>query len=234
ALACVTMFDTGTLDVSPGELTNVFAVSSGNSIYAVSPLLTDPYDDCRKFELTHLIGNIGRAGVAMMIPPTNPRIFKPGLETWNLINHSRFDRTCEDYFSKTSMHLSFTGYEQPVASAISLGAQDLEACYMEALVSVYDGSKWVADLDVMTGLTSSKIDRLTWISPQRRCSHNVTEPPSWVSIDSWDELVEMTAGCNIVRAHGNSLARLAAAVVSVQKDVEACYLAPAEVCYACV
>ncbi|KUI63298.1 hypothetical protein VM1G_12048 [Cytospora mali] len=160
ALACVSTFDTGTLHISSMELKDVLAVSSGNSIYALSMMLSDPHEVCEEFELTRIIGNVGQAGVTMLTSPLEPRIVKPGYDSWQVINHAPFDLTCEDYFSQTSLHLSFTGYEQPVASSVTHGARDVEARYIEALVSVYNGSKWVADLDIITALEDERLERL--------------------------------------------------------------------------
>ncbi|KUI61453.1 hypothetical protein VP1G_08642 [Cytospora mali] len=160
ALACVSTFDTGTLNISPAELKDVLAISSGNSIYAPSTILSDPHEGCKEFELTCIVGNVGQAGVTMLTTPWEPRIVKPGYDSWQVINHVPFDLTCEDYFSLTSLHLSFTGYEQPVVSSVTHGARDVEARYMEALVSVYNGSKWVADLDIITALEDGRLERL--------------------------------------------------------------------------
>ena len=58
------------------------------------------------------------------------------------------------------LHLSFTGYEQAVASTVMHGARDVEARYVEALISVYDECRWVADLDVLSALNSDVLKRL--------------------------------------------------------------------------
>lgn len=232
ALACVSTFDAGTLLISPTELKDVLAVSSGNSIYAPSSILSDPHERCKEFELTRIVGNVGQAGVTMLIPPVEPRIVKPGQDSWKVINHMPFDLKCEDCFGPTTLHLSFTGYEQSVASSVRHGARDVEARYMETLVSVFDGSKWVADLDILAALRD---DHLVRLELPADCAHSGGSQPRWTSIDSWDELIEKPAEISIIRAHGNSLARLAAVVIAFQKDKSRCIVLPESVsCYECI
>jgi hypothetical protein len=122
----VAMFDTGTLNINHEELDKVFAISLGSSIFAATRLLIDPYEECEESELRQIVGNVGRAGASMLIPPGNPVLRKPGIGSWQAINHEPFtlETECQDYFDKTSLHLSFTRYEQPVASAVHHGAQD--------------------------------------------------------------------------------------------------------------
>ena len=45
AFACIIMFESGLYDVDPKTLTNVMAVSSGDSIFAAAPLICDPFDE---------------------------------------------------------------------------------------------------------------------------------------------------------------------------------------------
>jgi len=236
-LSCVAMFDTGKLDIPPEQLDGVFAMSAGNSIYAAAGLLADPHHVVEGHELRRIVGNVGRAGVSMLIPPANPIIRKVDLDNWQLINHARFvpSAGCGDFFDNTSLHLSFTGYEQPVAAALHHGAHDIEASYVETLVSVFDGSTKVADLDVLKALGSSQLVRMP---PRTECEHGDDAPDSavgWISIDSWVELRELPdRKTSIIRAHGNSLARLAASTVCIQLGAEKCIVATPDVCYACV
>lgn len=234
ALACVATFETGSLNIEETELQNVFAVSVGNSIYAPYALFNDPYDLCEEFELMRIVGNVGKPGLTMMIPPSDPQIVQPEFDRWQVINHEPFDATCQDYFGKTSLHLSFSGYEQPLASAVKHGAQDAEAQYLETLVSVYDGRQWVADLDILTALSSSRIKRLR---VPDTCDHNerTTMTPKWISVDCWDELIDIVQEVNIVRAHGNFLARLSAVTVAIQMGQTKCLVLPPRAeCYECV
>lgn len=139
--ACIAMFDSGTLDIEPKMLKEVMALSSGNSIYVAAPLLCDPYEVPEPYEIRRVVGNVGRAGIAMLIPPQNPRVREPKLESWNLINHADFNGTTEDCFKNTTLHLSFTGYEIPIDTS-SHGHQDVEVFLIESLVSVHDQGQW--------------------------------------------------------------------------------------------
>lgn len=234
ALACVATFEIGSLDIEETELQNVFAVSVGNSIYAPMSLFNDPYEVCEDFELMRIVGNVGKPGLTMMIPPSHPQIIQPEYDRWQVINHEPFDSTCQDYFGKTSLHLSFSGYEQPLASAVKHGAQDAEAQYLETLVSVHEGKRWVADLDILTALNSPRVKRL---SMPDNCDHDKRAfvTPRWISVDCWDELIDMVQESSIVRAHGNFLARLSAVTVAIQIGHTRCLVLPVGAeCYECV
>jgi len=138
ALACVAMFETGNLDIDPESLANVMAMSSGDSIYIVAPLLCDPHEVPTPTEIRRIAGNVWRAGIAMLIPPRASRVMAPNLTSWSLIKHDDFDGKPEDNFQSTSIHLSFTGYEMPLDQG-TYGAQDYEAFYLETVLSVHDG-----------------------------------------------------------------------------------------------
>lgn len=231
ALACLATFE---IDIEESELQNVFAVSVGNSIYAPMSLFSDPYEVCEELELMRIVGNVGKPGLTMMIPPSHPQIIRPEYDRWQVINHEPFDSTCQDYFGKTSLHLSFSGYEQPLASAVKHGAQDAEAQYLETLVSVYEGKRWVADLDILTALNSPRVKRL---GMPDNCDHDkkAFTTPRWISVDCWDELIDMVQEVSIVRAHGNFLARLSAVTVAIQIGHTRCLVLPVGAeCYECV
>ena len=103
----------------------------------------------------------------MLIPPSSPRMSQPAFEKWKVINHAPFDSTCANHFDETSMHLTFTGYDVPVGSTVQHGAQDVEAQYVEAVVKVFNGQKWVADLDIWEtkefwGKPGEDVENLWW------------------------------------------------------------------------
>ena len=58
SLACVSMFDTGYLDLAMEDLEDVLAISSGNALYASEILLCDPTYPPKEHALRHLIGRI--------------------------------------------------------------------------------------------------------------------------------------------------------------------------------
>ena len=151
AFSCLALFDSGNLNLRPSALSKVMAMSSGNSIYVASPLLCDPFQVPAGFEMKRIIGNIGRAGIAMLIPPQCPRLRTPNPASWKVVAHEDFNGQRFDGFAQTSVHLSFSGWDQGV------GLQDYGLCdtpvfLLESVISVHDRGKWVADVDILAAL----------------------------------------------------------------------------------
>jgi hypothetical protein len=63
------MFETGTVDLDPGFLKAVMAMSSGGSIFVAAAVLCDPYERPNSTEVRRIAGNVGRAGISMLSPP---------------------------------------------------------------------------------------------------------------------------------------------------------------------
>ena len=234
--ACIAMFESGTYDLDPSALQHVFAMSSSNSLFVAAPLLNDPSQDGNDNVVLRVVGNIGRAGIAMLIGPQDPRTRKLESDTWELISHARFDGKIEDSFRNTSLHLSFTQYTMPVNTG-DYGAQDVEAFYLESLISVYDRDKWVADLDVLKMLGSKLFQRHQFILQYQNtkvCDHRHDQTPNFdlISIDNWEELLDREEVHTIVRAYRNPMARLATAAISVRQGRPTIIL-PDEFCFAC-
>lgn len=233
--ACIAMFDSGTLNIEPRMLKKVMAMSSGNSIYVAAPLLCDPYEVPEPYEIRRVVGNVGRAGIAMLIPPQNPRVREPKLESWNLINHADFNGTTEDCFKNTTLHLSFTGYEIPIDTG-SHGRQDVEMFLLESLVSVHDQGQWVADLDVLKHVPRRRFRG--GCSSDDRClstSHSKSAVPPFqlTAIDSWEEFLDKPESVSIVRAHDNWAARLALTVLSLHQGQHT-YVLKGIPCWCCM
>ena len=76
SFACIAMFDSGLYDSDPDELDNVMAMSSGDSIYASVTLLNDPSENSHPQDIARIRGNIGRPGIAYLVPPRAPLIKK--------------------------------------------------------------------------------------------------------------------------------------------------------------
>ena len=228
--ACIAMFESGTYDLDPSALEHVFAISSSNSLFVAAPLLNDPsqcHNDCA---VLRVVGNIGRAGIAMLIAPQDPRTRKLESDTWELISHAPFDGKIENSFRNTSLHLSFTQYTLPVNTGDS-GGQDIEAFYLESLISVYDRDKWVADLDILKMLGSELFQRHTYT---KACDHRHGQTPRFdlISIDNWEELLDREEVPTVVRAYRNKMARLATAAISVRQGRPTIIL-PDDFCFAC-
>lgn len=233
SFSCVALFETGTMDLSPDCFTNVMAISSGNFIFASSSILCDPWEDAKPHEIQRLVANIGKSGVSLLIPPMNPKLRKAEFDTWQLIDHIAFNGSVEDHFDNSSIQLSFTRYESPVPGAVFHGVQDVEANYVETLAQVYDGSKWVGDIDILGALSSNFIERISLPHPCQ--SHPSRPKPRFpaVSIDNWDELIDAPSTARVIRAHDNFVGRLAATAISVQKG-HLTFVLPKQVCWTCI
>lgn len=69
AFSCIVMFESGTCNLDPSSLGEVFAMSSGNSLYIAEPLLCDPYEQPLPGKVRRVVGNIGRPGITFLISP---------------------------------------------------------------------------------------------------------------------------------------------------------------------
>jgi hypothetical protein len=150
AFACIAMFESGTCNLDPNNLSEAFAMSSGNSLYIAGSLLCDPSEQAGPSEIRRVVGNIGRAGITFLIAPPEVKHRRPDPEKWMEINHNVFDGIFEDHFQQTSLHLSFTQYE------ISLITEDnprhiidRAVKLVETLVSVYDSGTWFGEIDIL-------------------------------------------------------------------------------------
>ena len=220
AFACLAMFESGSYNIAPGLLDRVFAMSTGNSLYVAAALLCDPSQTPEDSEIRHIEGNIGRPGIALLGPPPDPLIRESKLSDWPQLGGTDFDGCLRNSFQDTSLHLSFTGAEEPVNVRFS-GAQDIEVFFMETLISIFDRGKWIADLDICGSL--GRPNALVRI-PTCNQSHidagsmesQVTLESQVTCIDNWVSLIDATENhINLVRAHKNWQARLAAASLSV-------------------
>ena len=230
AYACLAMFESGQHDINPGQLTDVMAMSSGNSIYVSAGLLADPYDKPRPGDIRGFIGNLGRPGISFLVPPKAPLTKSVSIDDWPLIERNEFDGHLSDHFQDTSIHLSFTTAESPLNIRFS-GGQDFEACILETLFSVYEGGRWIADLNVSNVQTSTTIYRMA------RCVYghpaDIRPSSSITCIDSWLGLVDaLEERVSLVRAHGNWQARLAASSICIALGYNTIIL-PDDVCWKC-
>jgi hypothetical protein len=238
--ACIAMFESGVYDINPILLTDVFAMSSGNSIFVAASVLCDPSESPRDYEVKRIIGNIGRAGIAMMIAPQDPRIRRPPEDTWELINHAKFDGRLEDSFRGTSLHLSFTEYVMPINIG-DHGAQDKEAFFIETLISVHDRDRWIADIDILGTFRSNLFKRFQSSACSTDPNHYYYGRHStkhllsrdFVAIDNWEELLDRGQLPVVVRAHKNWQSRLATAALSVRQGCKTMVMDDI-VCWSCV
>ena len=235
ALACVTMFDTGSLDIDPLDLDQVIAISSANKIYAIESLFSDPYRPPPAHILRQVIGNLGKSGVSLLLSPQDTIVREPDLETWRSVNHVRFDGKFEDNFASTSLHLSLTGYEQAL-NIQNHGKKDNEASYLEAVLSVHDSGIWVADINILRFLSPSYEHQRI---PSAPCVHtryekvNALARTDLSSVDNWYEYLDPPLNSGIIRASGNWIARLALATAEPPRN-KGLSVCPDEICLVCL
>jgi len=248
-LACIATFETGYLNIDPATMVNVMGVSTGSSLYMSRALSLDPGSASVSQTgpvLGRCVGNIGKPGLAFLISVDKPDMKDPGYDRWNFVQHTPFEGNLEDNFSQTSLHLSFTGYKQPLFTGVH-GLRDTEVYFLQSVVQVYDKGSWIADIDIVRafasnitnadagGGTLTRIKRLA--GPD--CAHSGAgvDNPSTLgtikSIDCWDELIDEPDGISIARAKGNRLARLALSVVAFQKKKQV-IIADTSICWDCV
>ncbi|KAF2793187.1 hypothetical protein K505DRAFT_244992 [Melanomma pulvis-pyrius CBS 109.77] len=218
ALAIVAYFDLGSCDLSPSDMDNVMAVSSGDSIYVPRQLLCDPIESPRPSHLTRLLGNFGQPGVVLLRPTQEPMMKDLDYRKIMSIATLEFDGKKVDSFGRTSLHLSFTDRHVPIYDTNARLGKDSQVSVIESFISVRDSGTWVADIDILHALNRNDVIRLHSQVPCIHTDHNRLYPGSggW-SVDSWDEILDCPSDRFVVRAHGNWLARLA--VTSVLSQV---------------
>ena len=232
AFACIAMFDSGLYDSDPDELDNVMAMSSGDSIYASVALLCDPSEDPRSHNIARIRGNIGRPGIAYLVPPRAPLITKVAISEWPNISRENFDGQIKDSFLGTSLHLSFTGAQSRVNLEFS-GARDDDVYMLETLISVFDNGRWIADLDPLKTYSSSQLCVIPPCNNKHLNYNTANLCQRMTSIENWLELIDAPEmRYAIVQAQGNWEARLAAASISVALGFRTLIL-PRQVCWAC-
>lgn len=121
-----------------------------------------------------------------------------------------FDGTPQDSFKNTSLHLGFTDWKTPLVNIQSVGERSADINIIEAVISVRDSGKWVADVDIYHALINQRLTRR-----ERTCSHveAFLQVSDILSIETWDQVLDCADGPVAVRCHDNWVARLA--VVSV-------------------
>ena len=84
------------------------------------------------------------------------------------------------------------------------------------MVSVRDSGRWIADIDVV-GAQPENYD----FNIVCQCNNpHDSFSKSYISIDSWEELLDPPLAVGIFRAHGNWAARLAAICILKQKKMD--------------
>ena len=213
AFACIIFFDTGDVDLHACNLKEVMAVSVDNSIYVCSALVSDPHHISPKHKIHQTLGNVGKPGISLLIPPADPRMRKTDAEHWNLVNHNPFDFHAENSFPETSLHLWLTKYRVPYTLS-HRGSRNLQVFFQEAIISVHDRSEWIGDLNIVKALQDFRIKRISALCSEECAKKSHSKYAT--SIDNYYELFDGPDGIGVVRARGNWVSRLATAVLGFQ------------------
>lgn len=252
--SCLAMFESGQFVVSPSTLCGVFAMSSYDSIFVASALMSDPCEDNAQTPIKRGLGNMGRSEMVFMIPPADPRFNEVDPRSWQLINHSPFDGQFLDSFKSTSLHLNLTEFELPIDVG-ARGLRDRQAVLLESVIAVNDKGMHLGDVDILSALESGLVIRAgpcihgsnagkhEGSSNSSRVSNKRTVQSSQdlratfanlISLDCWDELLDPPSNSkSIFRATGNWQARLAAMAACKQKGYRVRVL-PRKPCILCI
>lgn len=220
AFGCIGYLECG-LDTELCTFENVMAISSGDSIFVSTTLICDPLSGSQTVPVKRILGNVGKPGIVLLVPPPRPMSLQPDPNSWQLVENEPFCGQFEDRFTDTTLRLSFTGWTAPVhVSGMPTGRAFIEAHVVETLISVYSRSKWIADLDVLTAMNkASKFpDYPTFL--QKGCDHDEKGARGEVeltSINSWEGFFDNPPGPCVVMAYRNWLARLAMVALAVPR-----------------
>ncbi|KAK8108140.1 uncharacterized protein PG998_010153 [Apiospora kogelbergensis] len=217
SVSLIGYFETGRDVVKDNtELKDVIGLSVGDSLYIPSRVLEDPAPLQPAGQFTRLLGTINKPGFNILVSPQQPDCRDLSDVAWRRSN-TPFQGETEDYFNKTSMHLTFTEWKRPLHGESSIGLRDTEVMLLEGVVQVRDAGDWVADINIMKALRSTT---LSWATQEKLVSCNHGERPSGseyhlTAIETWDQVIDCGDGSYVTRSHGNSHARLALTSVLV-------------------
>ena len=235
AFSCICLFESGRFQIQLMNLHNVMAMCSNDLIWVASCLLDDLLSGCsleKRSQIRVFPGNIGRSGIAFLVPPIEPMRRSNTIHDFREIVHRPFEGHLQNNFRTTSLHLSFTTAEFPIGTEFS-GTRDEEIYLLETLLSVHEGGEWVADLDVLNSFSNR--DRYTAIVLCEKFPDSQMSSELEAScIDNWTELLEPPeARLGIVRACGDWQARLATFTLAVSTGNKVIIL-PNGICWDCV
>lgn len=72
--AYIAMFESGHFNTHPDQRNEVMVLCSEESIFVAETLLSGPDVDASRLGLRHMVGNVGHAGIVLMVSPLEPRI----------------------------------------------------------------------------------------------------------------------------------------------------------------
>ncbi|KAK8091902.1 hypothetical protein PG997_002263 [Apiospora hydei] len=222
AIALIGYFETGNNFITNMKnVHNIIGLNGGDSIFVRTAILNDPEMTYPEYSFTRILGNIGKSGFSILTSPSNLMVRKLDPAAWR-IESSAFDGVPLDQFSNTSLHLSLTDWEVPLVQFQSVGQRNADVNVIEAVISVRDAGKWVADVDICRALVSKQLERQSHSnSGSNGCTHVSQEHSGegrplvserdgeLLSIETWDQVLDDTEGPAVVRCYDNHIARLA-------------------------
>lgn len=214
--SCIAFFETGDLQLNPTDLEAVIGMSVEDSLYVSGCVVDDPFTHRPNDRVYRALGNIGKPGVCLLIPPAQPWVRKRQNDDWLLVNHEDYDGKPENSFQNTSMHLSLTDYRQPYQTGKHSGNREWDAYFQESVISIHDRGVWVGDVDILQALEVTKVAKGCKHAGKRGLSWFSKEGVKLTSIDNWHELIDAPKNAAVVRSHRNTFGRLATAVFSAQ------------------
>ncbi|KAK7699889.1 hypothetical protein SLS64_011320 [Diaporthe eres] len=168
--------------------------------------------------------------MAFLVPQKEPEISSyDHSDEWYRCEHKQFDGVMEDHFTSTSLHLSFSQASQAVNIEFS-GGRDVEAYFLETLISVYDKEVWIAELDILEAMKSEGLVRK--LLQPNPCTCSAAGEYSLIAVDSYAEMLIPPRNWGVIRAEGNWQARLAAASICLAAGYKV-VLKPKETCWVC-
>ncbi|KAK6065027.1 hypothetical protein SCUP515_11426 [Seiridium cupressi] len=182
---------------------NIIGLSGGDSIFVLTSLLQDPETKYPDHSFSRILGNTGTAGFSILTTPSELMLRQRDPAAW-LVEPVDFDGAPQDSFKNTSLHLAFTDWRAPLVRFQSVGERDADVNIIEAVISVRDFGKWVADVDIYRALVHRRL----------------LEDSDILSVESWDQVLDCTDGSVAVRCHSNWVAKLAVLSVLAQHMTE--------------
>ena len=212
--ACIAFFESGNINLSNDGLDNVMAMSSGDSLFIANALLSDPATVVRS-NVRRIRGNVGKAGIALLVPPQQVMTRKPEARDWNFLDYDTFDGVITDSFKATTLHMSFTDFILPID--VGTRIRDVEVYFLETVISVHDKGEWIGDLDIIPIATNPLLRVLPsgTTCKQHKAKNINIEDLELINVDSWKEFFDRPEEPIVFRAKGNWMARLAASSISV-------------------
>ncbi|KFY32306.1 hypothetical protein V493_00322 [Pseudogymnoascus sp. VKM F-4281 (FW-2241)] len=233
-LACIAMMQTGVSNIRPEELEGVMAMSADNSIFVAAALLSDPCEKPHPTKIRHIVGNVGFAGLSLMVTPAQSLKIYPRDKGVRVLPQSLiYEGERKDTFKDTSLHISFTGQRLPLVIT-DMDTIDQGIFYVQSIVSLWDKGKHIADLDLL------KLSDLDITRVELECS--CLEVKAYDSerdmrkLESWQDVLTPPRRTAIMQSYGNWPARLAAVALLTQeqKGHVVAVLGPGPLCWKCL